>query len=390
MPSGSAVIPYKGKRGTVWRIKYRDASGTQVQETLGPEKGGWSRTRAKAELRHRLSDVEREGMRRAAPLTFQAFAEPWLTDYAALKTLKRSTVDSYKTILNVHLLPTFGRLKVDTIGVAHIEAHAAKKMRGGLEAGTLNRQLNLLSLILKGAVRAGLLKTNPVSSVERPREPRRRWAILTPAEINATEAAFRELVTEAVGTPEAVWNEQARVAFKTVYGLGLRRGEILGLRWRCVMLADPDGPKLRVAETWVRDASDTPKSEAGERTIALAPRIASELFDHRARTAYGADTDFVFANPTMGGVLDHKRYAQTFQAALKRAGVEKQVRPFHDGRHTSITNAAAAGVSPAALQAQAGHSSYSVTQRYVDLAGVTFRAEADLAEARLYGEKAEA
>jgi integrase len=65
---------------------------------------------------------------------------------------------------------------------------------------------------------------------------------------------------------------------------------------------------------------------------------------------------------------------------LKPAGVEKHVRPHHDGRHTSITNAAAAGVSPAALQAQAGHSSSSVTQRYVDLAGVTFRAEADLAE----------
>jgi integrase len=66
---------------------------------------------------------------------------------------------------------------------------------------------------------------------------------------------------------------------------GLRRGEILGLRWREVYLADPDGPHLRVRETWVRCGEDTPKSEAGERTISLGARIAAELFEHRRRTA---------------------------------------------------------------------------------------------------------
>jgi len=59
--------------------------------------------------------------------------------------------------------------------------------------------------------------------------------------------------------------------------------------------------------------------------------------------------------------------------------------PFHDGRHSAITSAAAAGVSPAALQAGAGHSDMSTTQRYIHLAGVSFRAEAELAEARMFG-----
>jgi integrase len=67
--------------------------------------------------------------------------------------------------------------------------------------------------------------------------------------------------------------------------------------------------------------------------------------------------------------------------------ITDRVRPFHDGRHTSITNAAAAGVSPAALMARAGHSDFATTQLYIDLAGETFREEAALADARLFGQK---
>ena len=63
------------------------------------------------------------------------------------------------------------------------------------------------------------------------------------------------------------------------------------------------------------------------------------------------------------------------------------MRPFHDGRHTSITNAAAAGVTPAALMARAGHSDFATTQGYIDLAGETFREEAELAEERMLGQK---
>jgi len=113
--------------------------------------------------------------------------------------------------------------------------------------------------------------------------------------------------------------------------------------------------------------------------------VAEALFEQRAATRYEVDEDRVFVHPQTGGPLDHKRYADTFRAALAIAKVEGEVRPFHDGRHTSITNAAAAGVGPGALQARAGHSDLSTTQRYIDLAGVLFRDEADVAEARMFG-----
>lgn len=218
-----------------------------------------------------------------------------------------------------------------------------------------------------------------------PVEPRRRWRILTPAEIGAVERAFTEFVDEAAGE-ERAFAEQARVVFLTVVSAGLRCGEVLGLRWKDVALADPAGATLRVRETWVRGATDTPKSEKSERTIAIG-QLAGELFDHRARTAYIGEDERVFCNPRTGGVLDERRYAATLRLALKRAGITDYVRPFHDFRHTSITNAAQAGMSPAALMARAGHSDFKTTQGYIDLAGETFREEAELLDARVFGRK---
>jgi integrase len=175
------------------------------------------------------------------------------------------------------------------------------------------------------------------------------------------------------------------VIFKLVIGTGLRRGELLGLRWSDVALADPDGARLRVRETWVRGGAKTPKSDAGERTIALGPRLAAALFDHRSRTAYAGDGERVFCSPTKGTPLDVARYAATYRKALAKAKVEDYGRPFDDVRHSSITNAAAAGTAPMALMGRAGHSDFKTTQTYIDLAGETFRAEAELLEQRLWG-----
>jgi integrase len=185
------------------------------------------------------------------------------------------------------------------------------------------------------------------------------------------------ITEEAEDQEERAWVNQAAVVFAVVYGLGLRRGEVLGLRWRHVRLADPEGPTLRVEETFVGNRTDTPKSAASTRTIAVGPVVAEALFNHRGQSPYDADLDRVFCHLETGGPLDHKRYALTLRAGLKRAGITEEVRPFHDGRHTSITNAAAAGVAPGALQARAGHADLGTTQRYIDLAGVLFREEAE-------------
>jgi integrase len=279
------------------------------------------------------------------------------------------------------LIPELAKLRLAAIGVEDLKRYLDRKRQ--LAPRTRNRHLNLLHALFKAAEAEGLVRSNPVSAVQRPREPRRRWTILSPVEIGRVERAFQELA-EAESGEDRAWIEQARVVFLTVLSAGLRRGEVLGLRWRDVSLADPAGATVRVRETWVRDQPDTPKSEKSERTIALG-RLAGELFEHRARSAFQGDDERVFCHLQTGGPLDHKRYAATLRAALKRGKVDRPMRPFHDGRHTSITNGAAAGISPAALMARAGHSDFKTRQLHIDLAGETFREEAERLDERLFG-----
>jgi integrase len=386
MRNGACVIRREGKRGVVWLIKFRDADGRQKKERLGPESDGWTKPKAKAELEARLTDVRREGLRTPLSVTFASFADEWLATYPDAKGLKRSTRGSYKTLIERHLKPELGHLRLEQVDVGRVDRYLAAKRREGLQPRTLNRQLNLLNLVMAAAVRRQLVRVNPVTGIDRPREPRRHWTILSPLEVGRVERAFAELSSvTGVTASDRAWLEQARVIFLTVISAGLRRGEILGLRWKDVDLADPAGAVLRVRETFVRGAEDTPKSEAGARTIALGPKLSEELWQHRRRTAFAGDEERVFGHPEKGSPLDPNTYAVTLNAALERAGVERKMRPFHDGRHTSITNSAAAGLSPAALMSRAGHSNFKTTQGYIDLAGETFRAEAGLLEQRLFG-----
>lgn len=95
------------------------------------------------------------------------------------------------------------------------------------------------------------------------------------------------------------------------------------------------------------------------------------------------DDDRVFCHPKRGSMIDDVWWAAQFRKALAAAEIEGHVRPWHDLRHTAITNDAAAGSSGLAVMAKAGHRSMSTTKTYLHLAGVVFRDEADALERRL-------
>jgi integrase len=133
----------------------------------------------------------------------------------------------------------------------------------------------------------------------------------------------------------------------------------------------------------VRDS----KTEEGIRAIALTAGLAEALWQHRRRSPYQGEDELVFCHPQRGGRYSEKVFAEQFRAALKEAGIEDYVRPFHDLRHSAITNEAAAGSSPIALMTKAGHTDMKTTRRYLHLAGVVFRDEAEALERQLLGTK---
>jgi integrase len=153
--------------------------------------------------------------------------------------------------------------------------------------------------------------------------------------------------------------------------------ELQALRWANVDLIEN---RLRVADS---------KTKTGERSIALPPMLAEELWQHRRRSRYASDHDLVFCHPTRGTVyrVDHQ-WKPALKKACARAGVTLPVgmRPMHDvGRVTSITNGVRANEHGSKLQARAGHASFATTQRYIDLAGVVFHDEAAALEERMLG-----
>lgn len=164
----------------------------------------------------------------------------------------------------------------------------------------------------------------------------------------------------------------------------LRRGELIGLRWSAVNLLES---KIEVRETHVRGRFTTPKSKASRRIVELGPRTLAVVEEQWRRTAYRADDDLVFGHPTKGTPVDTSRLAKRYlKRALARAGVDKPFRPFHDLRHTSLTHAAAAGNPQIYVQARAGHSQGSITERYMHAAQVLFPGAAEKSEARMFGE----
>ncbi len=143
------VWRYEGKRGTVWRIRYRDGSGRRVMETLGKEPA-WSRKKAEAELRRRLVDVEREGYRKPERITFAQFAERWLEEYLPGRGLKLTTLDSYRQTLRRHLLPFFGQLQLSELERRPelVDRYVTQKMREGLAPKSVSNQLLVLQVML--------------------------------------------------------------------------------------------------------------------------------------------------------------------------------------------------------------------------------------------------
>ena len=377
------VWRYAGTRGVVWRIRYRDASGRRVLETLGKEPA-WTRKRAKHELRRRLVDIEREGYVHPEKITLQAFSERWLTEYLPGRQLKPTTVAGYRQMLAKHLLPALGAYTLQELERRPelVDRYVTQKVKDGLAPKTVSNQLLCLQVILKRAVRWRLISRNPVSDCERPRIEQPELNILSEVEIARLLTAYRELEREAEEGKEAWW-QVARVLTFVALGTAMRRGELLAVRWRDVDLLDG---RLRVREALVTGRLTTPKSRSGRRTIDLGPRTLALLEEHWRRTEYQGDDELVFCHPQLGTPLDPSKLTRLYmRPALKQAGITKPFRPFHDLRHTALTYDAAAGNPMSYIQLKAGHSQSQITERYIHAAQVLFPGAARRAERRIFG-----
>jgi len=341
-----------------WYGKWR-VGGQQVKRRIGPKRvvgtrDGLTQTQAEAELRRMMGEVGALRTRGERVTLAQAGEALIATRRSAGR--KRSTVEGYESIFARHVVPFFGARPVDRISRWDVEAFATALEREGLAPNSRINTLNLLGSTFDLAVRRGWAVTNPVRGVQRPRggsaDPDIRY--LTMEEV---DAVLRAVPDDELGRVE-------RVLYLAAVMTGMRRGELLGLRWGDI---DWEARRIRVRRNYVRGEFGPPKSRRSSRSVPLTDRLAGELQRHYDRAPLQADEDLVFAHPQSRKdetPLDGSRVLKRFKAALRRAGV-REVR-FHDLRHTFGTRMAAAGVPMRTLQEWMGHRDFATTLVYAD------------------------
>ncbi len=152
--------------------------------------------------------------------------------------------------------------------------------------------------------------------------------------------------------------------FLTAAMTGLRKGELVALRWRDV---DWPAARIRVRQNYVRGEFGTPKSKRSTRSVPMADEVAGALDRLFKASRFQGDDDLVFAHPATGEPLPKANITRRFRKALKAAGLDESHR-FHDLRHTFGTRMAAAGVPMRTLQEWMGHRDLATTQIYADYA----------------------
>jgi integrase len=138
------------------------------------------------------------------------------------------------------------------------------------------------------------------------------------------------------------------------------------------LLSVVTGPLTRASRTYSRTSSSCTSRH----------RSPSSYF---ARTAFAGEHERVFCRPELGTPLDPSKLTRAYlQLALKRAGIIKPFRAFHDLHHTALTHEAAAGNLLVYVQMKAGHSQSQITERYIHAAQVLFPGAAAKGEARMF------
>jgi integrase len=234
------------------------------------------------------------------------------------------------------------------MAVEDIDAAAIERWRAGLSSKLSGRTKNKLLIQLHGIFRRAQkvygLPRNPMADVERHRQ-----------RPNGDIQVFS--VEEVLALVRAAETEQDGAIFLTAAFTGLRRGELLALRWRDV---DFDGAAIRVRASYAGRALTMPKS-GRVRSVPMAPNVAETLAPLGQRQRFTGDDDLVFAGE-LGGYLDGSALRRRYDRALERAGL----RPlrFHDLRHTFGTRMIARA-DIRRVQEWMGHADIQTTMKYL-------------------------
>ncbi len=350
---GPAWVQSSGKRTSRGAVIWHAADGPKPDPSFLTPKD------AAVELRHLL---EHDAVRRptprtrsGSPVTFADAAESWLQHGERKRNLKRSTLKDYRQVLDAYLLPAsdggesnatpYGRAPFATTPLRDLEPAKVKAWYDELPYGrTAEKLLMIVRAIFAHARSRGWIEQNPANAVERQQV---RYS-------GDYDFYSREEVDALV---RHTASEQDGAIYLTAAMTGLRRGELVALRWRDVDFA---GQAIRVRANYSFGELVTPKS-GKVRSVPMVQEVAEALARLSQREHFTRDEDPVFAG-TVGGHLDASALRRRYAAAVKDAGLRPL--PFHSLRHY-FGSMAVNRASLVQVQSWMGHSHIQTTARYL-------------------------
>ena len=331
-----------GRVGPPYEVPYLDSSGKRRWAVVHGSLDDAEAKRSELRLRRRRGE-------RIQPIrkSFEQYAWEWLDRQA----VRERTREVHSWALREHLVPYFGRRRLDQITVDDVAAYIAAMRRKGLRGSTILTTLRPLSKILAHAARRGAIPINPCSQLERGERPRlddqRPKRILTLQEMH-------ELL-------DACDCEQYRCLLELLLTSGLRIGEALGL---CVGDLDQRHALIRVEHQLGRDGERTPlKTQESRRAIDIPPQLMQRLVALvRERGALDEPSAFLFASRNGTGVV-RKVARGALDRAVKAAGLPAPKPSLHDLRHSHASMLIALDTPVVDVQRRLGHRKPDTTLR---------------------------
>jgi integrase len=293
--------------------------------------------------------LRRGTLRAAAPVTVNDAADDLLDGMrsGAIRNrsgdpYKPSAIRSYESSLELYVRPELGAMRLGDVRRRHVQALADRLVGEAAAPSTVRNALMPLRVVYRRALRDDLVAVNPCTGIDLPANRRRRERVAS------REDAADLIVALGTAFDRALW--------ATALYAGLRSGELMGLRWQDVDLAEGS---IRVERAYDPKAIEyvEPKSRAGRRRVPVASALRLALLEHRVASGSPALDELVFGE--QGRPFDDEAARGRARATWVEAGLEPI--GLHEARHTAASVMIAAGINLKALSEFLGHASITIT-----------------------------
>jgi integrase len=295
----------------------------------------------------------------AEKITFGGYLDHWLQDVVK-GSVSRHTFKDYEGKVRLHLKPTLGRVKLKALTSAHLQRSYAQKVDEGLSPRTVEYVHTTARKALGKAEEWDLVRKNVARYARSPSYTedgsRKEHRILTVPQTKALFAIARDS------------GDRLEALYVRALTTGLRRGELLGLKWTDANLERTALSINRSMDTLYGPAQEkAPKRRSSRRTVALMPEAVTALRIHHKRQtderlAAGptwVERDLIFPTRIGTPMSGDNLLKSSLRPLLAKAGLPPVT--FHELRHTFATFHLASGEKLKVIQEILGHSSIKTT-----------------------------